>query len=55
MLRALGLTQEEARGGIRLGLGRFTTDDEVTRAGETLVAAVRRIREKTGYFERTEA
>lgn len=49
VLRALGLTADEARGGIRLGLGRFTTEDEMTRAGETLVAAVRRIREKTGF------
>ncbi|HLB80034.1 MAG TPA: aminotransferase class V-fold PLP-dependent enzyme, partial [Dongiaceae bacterium] len=44
VLRALGVDETAARGAVRLGLGRFTTEAEVDFAAERLVAAVRRRR-----------
>ena len=40
VLLAIGLTPEQARSTIRLGLGRSTTAAEVAEAGELLAAAV---------------
>ena len=40
MLRALGLSDELAAASLRIGLGRFTTEDEVDFAVSTLAAAV---------------
>ena len=45
VLKALGLADEIAGGGVRIGLGRFTTAAEVDYAADTLVATVRRLRE----------
>jgi cysteine desulfurase len=44
VLRALGLTDEEARASIRFGLGRFTTANEVDAAVATVTGAVRHLR-----------
>ena len=44
VLRALGLPDDLAGASIRIGLGRFTTEDEVARAANELVAAVTRLR-----------
>ncbi len=44
VLRSLGLPDARARGGLRIGFGRFTTVDEIERAAAILVAAVRRLR-----------
>jgi cysteine desulfurase len=44
VLRALGLPEGLARSSLRLGLGRPTTQDEVDRAAEMIVAAVARQR-----------
>ena len=44
VLRALGLPDPLARGSLRLGLGRMTTEDEVDRAAGMIVAAVSRLR-----------
>jgi cysteine desulfurase len=44
VLRALGLPDALANGSIRLGLGRFTTDEEVDFAADTLAAAADRLR-----------
>ena len=44
VLRALGLDDDLAGAGIRIGLGRFTTDAEVDTAVETIVSAVARLR-----------
>jgi len=41
VLRALGLSDDLAAASLRIGLGRFTTADEVDFAVETLAAAVR--------------
>jgi cysteine desulfurase len=45
VLRALGLPAEEALASIRIGVGRFTTEAEIDRAAERIVAEVRRLRE----------
>ena len=45
VLRALGLSDELASAGIRIGLGRFTTPAEIAAAAEEIVRAVTRLRE----------
>jgi cysteine desulfurase len=40
VLRAMGLTPEEAHGSLRFGLGRGTTEDDIDRAAARLVEAI---------------
>jgi cysteine desulfurase len=44
VLRAMGLSDEQARASIRFGLGRFTTDQEIDAAAAVVAAAVRQLR-----------
>lgn len=44
VLAALGLPPERIRGAIRIGIGRFNTEDEIDRAARMLVEGVRRLR-----------
>ena len=44
VLRALGLSDEDVQGSIRVGLGRMTTEREIDFAIERLAAALRRLR-----------
>lgn len=44
VLRALGLSDEEARSSIRFGLGRMTTEEEIESAAEIVSGAVRQLR-----------
>lgn len=44
VLSAIGLTPEQQRSSIRLGIGKFTTEDEVERASEILISAVNKLR-----------
>jgi cysteine desulfurase len=44
VLRALGLTETEARSSVRFGLGRTTTDDEVDYVADRVIAAVQSLR-----------
>lgn len=44
VLRAMGLPAAVADGSLRMGLGKFTTDDEVVRAAELIAAAARDVR-----------
>ena len=44
VLLALGLTPDQARGSLRISLGRTTTTAEVEQAGDILAAAVERLR-----------
>jgi cysteine desulfurase len=46
VLRALGLEEDLARAGLRIGFGRQTTAEEVSRAAELIVTAVRRLRKE---------
>jgi cysteine desulfurase len=47
VLRALGLSNELIEGALRIGLGKFTTDDDINQAAEILSTAVKKIREVT--------
>jgi cysteine desulfurase len=44
VLRALGLNDDQTRASLRFGLGRFTTEEEVDFAVETVTEAVQRLR-----------
>src|SRR6202023_370758 len=48
VLRALGLSHTEANTGIRIGLGRFTTPEEVDFAVDALAAAASRLAAESG-------
>ena len=52
VLRAIGLSDEDANSGIRIGLGRFTTLAEVDFAVEALAAAATRL--KAGMAEQAD-
>lgn len=41
VLSAMGVSEELALGTVRFSLGRFTTDEEITQAGEMIVSAAR--------------
>jgi cysteine desulfurase len=43
VLRALGIEARRAAGAIRFGIGRFTTADEIDRAADLFVAAVKKL------------
>jgi cysteine desulfurase len=47
VLRAIGLTDAAARSSVRIGLGRFNTEEEIDYASERLVEAVRKLRALT--------
>lgn len=47
VLRAIGLSDAEAAGSLRIGMGRFTTEAQVEAAADDLVNAVRELRGKT--------
>lgn len=47
VLRAIGVPDELARASLRLGIGRFTTSEEVDRAAELIIEAVGRTRRAT--------
>ena len=44
VLTAMGLPDDIVEGSLRIGLGKFTTDDEVERASEILITEVKAIR-----------
>ena len=45
VLTAMGFPDEEARGALRLSLGRTTTDDEIERAAQVIPATIARLRD----------
>jgi cysteine desulfurase len=45
VLAAIGLSDEEARGSVRFGLGRFTTEAEIEEAARRIIAAVNALRD----------
>lgn len=51
VLRAIGLDAELAYASLRMGLGRFTTEDEIDLAVAHIVAVVRRLREESPLWQ----
>jgi cysteine desulfurase len=51
VLRAMGLPENLARGSLRFGLGRFTTEEEVDYAAAAVVEAVERLRAISPEYE----
>jgi cysteine desulfurase len=51
VLRALGVGDDLAHSSIRVGMGRFTTVEEVDYATEKMIAAVKRLREMSPLYE----
>jgi cysteine desulfurase len=51
VLKALGVGEELAHSSLRYGLGRFTTEDEITMAIEQTVKAVNKLREMSPLYE----
>ena len=49
VLRAIGLSREEAHSSVRFGLGRFTTQEEIDFAAQRVIAAVRGLRAADPY------
>ena len=47
VLRAIGVSDDLARSSLRLGVGRFTTVDEIEKAAELIIAALQRARQAT--------
>lgn len=46
ILKAIGLTDEEAKSSIRIGIGRFNTDEEIDFAADVFVEAISKLRMK---------
>ena len=55
VLRALGVGEELAHTSIRIGLGRFTTEEEIHLATDKIIAAVRRLREMSPLWEMSQS
>jgi len=51
VLRALGVEEELAHTSLRLGIGRFTTEEEVDLATDRIIAEVKRLREMSPLYE----
>ncbi len=51
VLKALGLGDAWARGSIRIGLGRFNTEEEIDYAAGRMIETVRRLRERSPVYE----
>lgn len=51
VLRALGLSDDMAHTSIRMGIGRFTTEEEVDFALETILSNVQKLREMSPLWE----
>ena len=53
VIRALGVDEETAKGAVRIGLGRFNTDDEIESAADQIVHAVKLIRKRKSVIQPT--
>jgi cysteine desulfurase len=51
VLRALGVSEDLAHTSLRLGLGRFTTEDDVDKAVTEIVTQVKKLRELSPLWE----
>jgi cysteine desulfurase len=55
VLRALGVADDLARGSLRFGLGRFTSQEEIDFAVQEVVTAVQRLRQMSPAYEMAHA
>jgi cysteine desulfurase len=55
VLRALGVAEEMAHTSLRIGIGRFTTEEEMERAATQLIEAVTKLREMSPLWEMSQA
>ncbi len=51
VLRALGVSEELAHTSLRIGIGRFTTDDDVNKAVDDIITAVEKLRHLSPLWE----
>lgn len=51
VLKAIGIEEDLAKGSIRFGLGRFTTEEEIDYAGKRVVEAVKKLRDKSPEYQ----
>jgi cysteine desulfurase len=51
VLRALGVDEELAHTSLRIGIGRFTTEEEIDYAAETIIRAVEKLRSLSPLWE----
>jgi len=51
VLRALGVSEDLAHTSLRIGFGRFTTTQEIDEAAESIIKAVKRLREMSPLWE----
>ena len=55
VLAALGLSPEQARASLRFGLGRGTRSEDIERAADCVVSAVRRLRGESGAAKKSQS
>ncbi len=55
VLRALGVGEELAHTSLRISMGRFTTEEEVQVAAESIIKAVKRLREMSPLWEMSQS
>lgn len=55
VLKALGVGEELAHTSLRIGFGRFTTEEEIKIAAEKIVSAVRKLRDMSPLWELAQA
>ena len=51
VLRSLGVSEENAHSSLRLGIGRFTTEEEIDYAIEKIKTSVEKLREMSPLWE----
>jgi cysteine desulfurase len=51
VLRALGVDEELAHTSLRIGIGRFTTDEEIDYAGDLIIKSVNKLRDMSPLWE----
>jgi cysteine desulfurase len=51
VLKAIGVTEDMAHTSLRIGIGRFTTEEELKKAAENIIESVTRLREMSPLYE----
>jgi len=54
VLRALGVDEELAHTSLRIGIGRFTTEEEIDYAADLIINSVNRLRDLSVLWEMTQ-